>query len=255
MDLVEGYGDSCFVKRLSKYYELSSSDRLLIKALEEKKEVYKSGESIVKIGGDTQYIYLVYEGWVKYHSLFNNGETCVSDIKLPGDMLGLFAFTSRQAITNVTAVDTVTVCPFPVDKLQVLIRESPSLSLVLFSMMSRENTFLLERLRGVGKIEAVQQVAYFILLIALRIGDINRIEENRFYWPIDQSTFGDLLGLSSVHINRCLIELKNKKLIEYSRNAMKIINIEKLEELCEFNKLVKNIDYRADRIGERIRDS
>ncbi len=250
MNLVENHTDSCFVKRLSKYYDLSSADRLLIKALEDKKEVYKPGESIVKMGGETHHLYLVYEGWVKYHSLFNNGESCISDIKVPGDMLSLFAFTSNVSITNISAVDTVTVCPFPVDKLQVILRESPSLSLVLFSMMSRENTFLLERLRGVGKIEAVQQVAYFILLMALRIGDINRIEENRFYWPIDQSTFGDLLGLSSVHINRCLIELKNKKLIEYSRNAMKIVNVEKLEELCEFNKLIKRIDYRAERVRE-----
>lgn len=254
MNLVEGPVESCFVKRLSKYYELSASDRLLIKALEEKKEVYKPGETIVKLGNEAQYIYLVYEGWVKYHSLFNNGETCVSDIRLPGDMLGLFTFASKAAITNITAVDTVTVCPFPIEKLQVIMRESPSLALIFFSMMSRENTFLLERLRGVGKIEAVQQVAYFILLIALRVGDINRIEENRFYWPIDQSTFGDLLGLSSVHINRCLIELKNKKLIEYSRNAMKIMNVEKLEELCEFNKLLKRIDYRGERLTEALQN-
>lgn len=248
-----GYGgDSCFIKRLSKYYDLSTSDQLIIKALEERKEIYKPGETILKLGAETSHIYLVYEGWIKYHTLFNNGETCVSDIKLPGDMVGLFSFTSRLSITNITAIDTATLCPLPIERLKVIFKESPSLAVIFFSMMSRENSFLLERLKGVGKIEAVQQVAYFILLIALRIGDINRIEDNRFYWPIDQSTFGDLLGLSSVHINRCLIELKNKKLIEYSRNAMKILNVEKLEELSEFNKLVKRIDYRAERMMDAV---
>lgn len=250
MNLIGGYGESCFLKRLSKYYNISSADQLILKALEEKKENYKPGESIIRIGADTNHIYLVSEGWVKYHSLFNNGESSVTDIKLPGDMMALYAITSKISITNVTAIDNVSICPLPLDRLQVIFKESPTLAVILFSMMSRENSFLLERLKGVGKIDAVQQVAYFILLIALRIGDINRIEDNRFYWPIDQSTFGDLLGLSSVHINRCLIELKNKKLIEYSRNAMKILNVEKLEELCEFNKLIKVIDYRAERILE-----
>jgi CRP/FNR family transcriptional regulator, anaerobic regulatory protein len=246
VNLTSGYGESCFLKRLSKYYDISSSDRLLLKALEEKEESFKAGESILKVGAEARYIYLVKEGWVKYHTSFNNGETSVSDIKLPGDLMGLFAITSRQSITNITAIDAATICPFPVEKLQELFRQSPRLAMIFFSMLSRENSFLIERIKGVGKIEAIQQVAYFILLLALRVGDIHQIEENRFYWPIDQSTFGDLLGLSSVHINRCLTDLKQKKLIEYSRSSMKVLDIAKLEQFCEFNKVLKNIDYSGE---------
>lgn len=243
MSLIVGYGDSCFVSRLAKYFDLSTADRLLLKTLEDTQEHYEAGDQIVTYGKDVTHLYLVKEGWVKCHTAFNNGEQCVTDVKLPGDMLGLFSLTARSALMSMTAIDAVELCPFPIDRLQTLFAESPRLAMIFFSIMSRENSFMLERVRGVGKIEAVQQVAYFILLIALRVGGIRRIEENRFYWPIDQRTFGDLLGLSSVHINRCLIELKNKKMIEYSRNSMKIVDVEQLEALCEFNKHIKVIDY------------
>lgn len=246
--LNKAHGDSCFLKRIDKYFKISAADRLLLRALEEKEESYKAGESIVRYGAEIKDLYLVKEGWVKYHTSFNNGETCVADIKLPGDFAGFYGVISRAAITNITAVDNVTVCPFPLRRLNELFQQSPQISLIFFTMMSRQNSFLLERLKGVGKIEAIQQVAYFILLIALRVGEINRIEENRFYWPIDQSTFGDLLGLSSVHINRCLTELKQKKLIEYSRSSMRILDVPKLENFCEFNRLLKNIDYSAGHV-------
>jgi DNA-binding GntR family transcriptional regulator len=61
-------------------------------------------------------------------------------------------------------------------------------------------------------------------------------EDGRFALPLTQSQFGEALGLSLVHVNRTMQQLRRDRLIELRPGRVKILDREQLELLCDFRE-------------------
>jgi CRP-like cAMP-binding protein len=55
--------------------------------------------------------------------------------------------------------------------------------------------------------------------------------------PITQSQIGDALGLSSVHVNRTLMELRSAGLIRLEKGTLTILDEKGLKDAGEFDPL------------------
>jgi CRP-like cAMP-binding protein len=62
------------------------------------------------------------------------------------------------------------------------------------------------------------------------------IDSNVFSFPITQEVVGELLGITSVHVSRCMTALEQKKLIRKSRSAIKLLEPELLAEYTGFDE-------------------
>ena len=59
--------------------------------------------------------------------------------------------------------------------------------------------------------------------------------ERSIPWPITQSEMGDALGLSLVHVNRTLQDLRRRGLIEVENRRVAIPDLRRLELLADFD--------------------
>ena len=66
---------------------------------------------------------------------------------------------------------------------------------------------------------------------------------NSCQFPLTQSVLGDALGLSTVHINRSLMELRGLGLIILEKHGLTIPNLEKLEEYASFDPLYLHMEH------------
>ena len=80
----------------------------------------------------------------------------------------------------------------------------------------------------------MEKVAHFILEVGLRLHNIFGDMDNVYEFPIKQEEIGDILGLSTVHVNRSMNELKRHHYIEYDRSSIKILDRQKLFNLAGF---------------------
>jgi CRP-like cAMP-binding protein len=60
--------------------------------------------------------------------------------------------------------------------------------------------------------------------------------------PITQTELGDALGLSTVHVNRSLQELRGDGLIQLRGRSLAILNWDGLTEAGEFDPLYLHLD-------------
>src|SRR5881392_3043022 len=90
---------------------------------------------------------------------------------------------------------------------------------------------------GIGRREARQRIAHLLCELFVRMRAVGLTKGNSCQFPLTQSVLGDALGLSTVHINRSLMELRGLGLIILEKHGLTIPNLEKLEEYASFDPL------------------
>ena len=91
-----------------------------------------------------------------------------------------------------------------------------------------------EWLAGVGRRTAHQRVAHLICEVFVRSRALHLIEEETFELPITQAELGDALGLSTVHVNRVLQDLRRDELIRWRGKSILIQDWDRLRVAGDF---------------------
>jgi CRP-like cAMP-binding protein len=92
-----------------------------------------------------------------------------------------------------------------------------------------------EWLLGQGRRNALQRIAHLLCEIDARLRDVGQSSNGYFTLPVTQVELGDMLGLSAVHTNRVLQELRSRKLITWSGHSVQILDADGLCGLAEFD--------------------
>jgi CRP-like cAMP-binding protein len=225
------------VEKFRHYIDLTEEEEKLILTLEENKEHYKYGEKIRRKGDKAECLYIIKEGWAFTSATIDHDVRSIFNIELEGDIVGVSELSFNKNLFDITALTDTVVCPFPKTHLNDLFSKSDRLSRLFYTILSREQSMLYERIISLGRRTALEKVAHLILEISVRLSVRNISIKDRFHFPIRQEHIADLLGLSSIHVNRSMNELKRHGYIEYDRTSLKILDRERLFNLANFNPL------------------
>lgn len=227
----------CMVEKLGHYCDLSEDEKNLVLSLEEKEEDYTYGEVIRKQGSSADELYIIKNGWAIISSSIDNDVRSIFNIKLPGDVVGISEISFPKYLYDFTALTNVTVCPFPKENLDDIFKKSDKLNRVFYSILSREQSILYERIISLGRRTALEKVAHLIIEVAVRLGGLGHSMEGKIPFPVRQEHVADILGLSAIHVNRSMNELKRHGYIEYDRNSITLKDKDRLFNLADFNPL------------------
>jgi CRP-like cAMP-binding protein len=78
-------------------------------------------------------------------------------------------------------------------------------------------------------------MAHVFCELYVRLTIVKMTEGLTFKLPISQAQFADVLGLSTVHVNRTLQELRGDDLISWERQVVRIKNWDRLVEAAQFD--------------------
>lgn len=78
-------------------------------------------------------------------------------------------------------------------------------------------------------------MAHLICELAVRLDAVGRFENASFHLPLTQNELADVVGLSPVHVNRVLKELRGDGVIAWVNYVIRIIDWPRLAEIAEFN--------------------
>jgi CRP-like cAMP-binding protein len=227
---------SCMVSKFHHYLDLSPAEEKLLSSLEERVETFEAGDIIREKNREADDIYIVKNGWAQVLSLVDKETRSIFDFKLCGDFIGIGELSFAHALYTIEAITDVTVCPFPKKHLDIIFQQSPRLCRAFYVILSREQAMLYERVFSLGRRTALEKVAHMLLEMNFRNEVLSNGEQDEFDFPIKQEQLADILGLSTIHINRSMNELKRHSYIEYNRQKVKITDKRRLINLANFNK-------------------
>ena len=95
---------------------------------------------------------------------------------------------------------------------------------------------------GIGRRKAPSRIAHLLCEMYVRLDSIGMAENWTVTLPITQEELGDALGLSAVHTNRALQELRGQDLIVFERSKLTILDWQRLVQVGEFDPTYLHLD-------------
>ena len=113
--------------------------------------------------------------------------------------------------------------------------ERPALAKALWWMTLVDSSTLREWVVNIGRRQAEERIAHLFCELHLRLKSVGLAEENDYRLPITQAELGDTVGITDVHANRALQELRAKKLITWTAQKLEILDLGSLRDMCGFD--------------------
>jgi CRP-like cAMP-binding protein len=223
---------SLLIPQFENISTLSDREMALLQALEQDARHYPVNATLTAEGEFSDRLFMLKSGWACATRILADGQRQVLDIFLPGQILGLREMGMRHSLTEFYAMTDALACPFPKQRLTEIFEQSPKLTDLFFLAMAREQSMLIERVTNIGRRNALERLAHFIVEIKVRL----TLRNMPFELPINQSMLGDTLGLSSVHISRTFKQLKTLGLLDHQNGNLHILDLEGLIELSGFDR-------------------
>jgi len=197
-----------------------------------------AGHDLFGLGERCDAIYNLIEGWMFLYALSEDGRRQILHFALPGAVLG---FHPGGALTTygVQALTASVVCVMPHANLTPLSKKLPEVGMRLAWLTSRDRSLAYDQLMSVGRLSARERVAHLIMELYVRFRSKwpgSRVEE--MHIPLTQEHIGDATGLTSVHVNRVLRELREEGILEFHYRRLSVLDPDKLTDVASVDRQV-----------------
>ena len=226
-------GLGLWLKRLCSRSNLSQSDVELIAALPGQPYSIAANVDFVRAGETVESVCLLSDGVAASFGEARAGRRLTA-LHLPGDAVDLQSTVLPNACCALTALTDVSLFRVPRKALADAAERSPSLAQALWRDSAVNVSIANEWLVNAGRRDARTRLAHLICELSMRhaLAGGNRDDLGI---GLKQAHLADASGISPVHVNRMLAELRDAELLTPVHGGVRIDDWEALAQLGEFN--------------------
>lgn len=181
-------------------------------------------------GGQTaRQLTVLRSGSIKAYELSREGDELVTGFYLPGDVVGLDAFSTGHHAGSAVALEECRLCEIPVADFQKMLGESPRLNQVMLRLLAEEIAETRKLLLVVGRLDARTRVALFLLSLSRRL-ERRQLDPDLFRLSMDRRDIANYLGLTIETISRTLSALQRDGVIHIRGKKVRILDRPALAE-------------------------
>lgn len=214
------------------------------------KRTVKSGKDLYSIGQRCNAIYVVISGWVAIYDLLQDGRRQILQFALPGALLRFNPGSGAVAIFGAEALTDVTVCTISHTSLVALSKDHPEFGMRLAEMIARDRNLSFDHLTSIGRRSARERVARLLLELFIRYRSQwpgQPTEEMQL--PLTQEHIADATGLTGVHVNRVLGELRDEEILQFHYRKLVILDSAKLVDVAAIDPHLALAWIQGDAFG------
>lgn len=228
--------DSPLARKLAVFVALSDADLKMMSDLFVRRRRFPAGRDIVFQGQADQSAYVLASGWVCSYKLLANGTRQIVDFQIPGDFLGLRSVLFRTSDHNIEPLTRVEASEVTATELLGAFNTNPRLAAAVLWAASRDEAMVVEHLVGMGRRTAIERMAHFLLELGARLRLVGLADLKGYACPLSQYMLADSLGLSAVHVNRVLRELREEGLCTFQKGRVSFDDHAGLVAMCGFDR-------------------
>lgn len=222
-------------KKLLWHGALADSERAALDVMLERTREFSAGEDLVREGDKPTNSILLLSGFAARYTLVDDGRRQIMAIHVVGDFVDLHSFVLKTMDHSVGALTRCRVALVPHEFLKGVTERLPHLTRLLWLDTLVDAATHREWIVGMGRRSALEQLAHLICELYVRLEVLGQVDGATFELPLTQTDLGDALGLSLVHINRTVRELREADLIKWRGARVTIKDWNKLATLAQFD--------------------
>ncbi len=222
---------SCSLSALCLPMGLSSEDVEKLESVIKRSRPLHRGEHLFHGGEHFHSLFVVKTGSVKTYTPSSEGGEQVLGFHLPGELIGLDAIDQNFHSCSARVLETSAICEVPFQRLEELAATLPSLQHQLYRLLSKEIVEEAEMLMLLGKRNAEERLAAFLLSMSQRLGK-RGLSTTDFHLSMSRHEIGNYLGLAVETVSRLFTRFQDERLLDVDRKHVKIRSLPALERLA-----------------------
>lgn len=230
------------IRKLEQFIELSGEDKQALEhAASLKVRQLSPKEDIVHEGDKPRQVNLILEGWAFRYKQLEDGRRQIMAYLVPGDMCDLRMFILKEMDHSIAAVGPLRVAEIPVDVVLGL-AERPRVGPALWWNSLVEEAISREWIVNNSQRSAFERTAHLLCEVFIRLRSVGLTNGHSCDLPVTQAELADTTGLSPVHVNRTLQELRESNLIVLRGKSLTIPDLDALKSAGLFNSNYLHLD-------------
>lgn len=223
------------LKKLRQRTRISSEEERVIRDLVSETRRLRADEVVVRAGEELNSCILLLDGWMARAKDLPGGERQFTELHIGGDFADLHGFTLKRLDHDVLTLSECAIGIVPHERLQRIVDEFPRLTRVYWFMTNVDAAIHRETALSLGQRSAISRMAHLFCELYLRLQVVGRARDSGYEFPLTQRELAECLGLTVVHANRTLQELRRRGLVELENRRLSILDRRGLEGLSEFD--------------------
>jgi CRP-like cAMP-binding protein len=221
--------------KLRKRDEISAEEEQAIRWAVGPTRRVPADEVFIRAGEELHESTLVLDGWAARAHDLANGQRQITELHIAGDFADLHSFTLKRLTHNLVAISPCVVAAAPHERLREITEKFPHLTRVYWFSTNLDAAIHREWEVSLGRRSTIGAMAHLFCELFTRLEIIGKVQGDSYDFPLTQDELAECLGITGVHVNRTLQELRARDLITLRNRRLTILDRRGLEALAEFD--------------------
>jgi len=226
---------------LARRDDLSADEIAAIETLTLNHQEIKAGGAMIRQGDRPHSSILILEGFAARAHYLADGKRMISALHIPGDYVDLHSLLLDQMDHDVTAVTDCRIALTGHPEVRRVTERMPHLARLLWLSTTIDAAMHRAWIVALGRMSPLSHMAHFLCEMYVRLNVVGHTSDYNFRLPITQIDLADMLGLSVVHVNRTLQDLRATGYVTWAGASVSIKDWNALREVAQFDPVYLNL--------------
>lgn len=214
---------------------LSADEEAVLRNAVSETKQFPADRKVVRANDRLDVSILLLEGMMCRYKDLRNGARQIAQLTVSGDFVDLHGFTLKRLDHDILTLTPCRVAIVPHDRLTAITEQHPHLTRLLWFLTNLDAAIHREWELSLGRRTAIARLAHLICELRVRLSIVGLADETGYALPLTQTELAECTGLTGVHVNRMLKELREGAFVEVKSGRVHIIDLRKLERIAEFD--------------------
>ena len=224
--------------------EIDAEEEAAIRGTVAERRTVRADRKIVAADVPLDFSTILLSGIACRYKDLKSGSRQITELHVAGDYMDLHSFTLKRLDHDVLALTECEIAVIPHDRLREITEALPHLTRVYWFATNLDAAIHREWALSLGRRTASSRTAHLFCELRVRLGIVGLADDEGYDLPLTQTDLAECLGLTSVHINRTLKELRERGLVEFRGGRVRILDRAGLEAEAEFDPAYLYLERR-----------
>lgn len=223
------------VRKLASIHPLTEDEMRAVLDMPVHLREVAAGQDIVRQGDRPSQCCVLLEGFGFRYKVVGDGSRQIMSFHIPGEMPDLMSLHLTTMDHSLGALSRATIGFISHQDVRRLIRHHPHIGDALWRDTLVDAAVLREWMVGMGRLDARSRIAHLFCELLVRMEAVGLAQGKRTHLPMTQGVIADAVGMSTVHVNRIVQELRADGLIALQNGILTVIDWNGLQRVADFD--------------------
>jgi CRP-like cAMP-binding protein len=225
-----------FVDKLCAFASLSGKDIAALNRATIKDRQVGAKHDLIREGDRPGPVFVMLDGWACRYKILPSGLRQILGYLMPGDSCDLHIGLLAEMDHSIQTITPATYAAIERQEMDTLLEQHPAIAKAIYIAQLVDEGTMRAWITSMGRRASIERVAHLMCELYIRARNIGLTSDPTFALPLSQLMLADSLGMTAVHLNRVLKELRVRKAMKLKRGSLELTDVELLIRIAGFDE-------------------